>query len=70
MNLIGPMEIESIGGKRYSMVVVDDYSRYTWIEFLKDKSKSFSFFKILYKKFKTAFNLKVSRIRLDHGRES
>ena len=41
MDLMGPMETESIGGKRYSFVIVDDYSRYTWIEFLKEKSDAF-----------------------------
>nr|GEV11829.1 hypothetical protein [Tanacetum cinerariifolium] len=30
MDLCGPMHIESINGKRYVLVVVDDYSRYTW----------------------------------------
>ncbi|KAA0067050.1 gag-pol polyprotein [Cucumis melo var. makuwa] len=30
MDLMGPMQTESLGGKRYVLVVVDDYSRYTW----------------------------------------
>nr|GEV99929.1 retrovirus-related Pol polyprotein from transposon TNT 1-94 [Tanacetum cinerariifolium] len=30
MDLCGPMRFESINGKRYVLVVVDDYSRYTW----------------------------------------
>nr|GEU76500.1 hypothetical protein [Tanacetum cinerariifolium] len=30
MDLFGPMRVESINGKRYVLVVVDDYSRYTW----------------------------------------
>ncbi|GKD37062.1 retrovirus-related pol polyprotein from transposon TNT 1-94, partial [Tanacetum coccineum] len=30
MDLRGPMYVESINGKRYVLVVVDDYSRYTW----------------------------------------
>nr|GFA65986.1 hypothetical protein [Tanacetum cinerariifolium] len=30
MDLCGPMRVESINGKRYMLVVVDDYSRYTW----------------------------------------
>nr|GEV00674.1 hypothetical protein [Tanacetum cinerariifolium] len=30
MDLCGPMRVESINGKRYVLVVVDDYSRYTW----------------------------------------
>nr|GEX37419.1 retrovirus-related Pol polyprotein from transposon TNT 1-94 [Tanacetum cinerariifolium] len=32
MDLCGPMRIASINGKRYVLVIVDDYSRYTWAE--------------------------------------
>ncbi|KAA0041441.1 gag-pol polyprotein [Cucumis melo var. makuwa] len=38
LDLMGPMQIESLGGKKYVLVVVDDYSRFTWIRFLKGKS--------------------------------
>nr|GFC60532.1 hypothetical protein [Tanacetum cinerariifolium] len=34
MDLCGPMRIQNINGKRYVLVVVDDYSRYTWVFFL------------------------------------
>nr|GEW37593.1 retrovirus-related Pol polyprotein from transposon TNT 1-94 [Tanacetum cinerariifolium] len=37
MDLCGPMRIASINGKRYVLVIVDDYSRYTWIHFLGSK---------------------------------
>ncbi|GJS00603.1 retrovirus-related pol polyprotein from transposon TNT 1-94 [Tanacetum coccineum] len=30
MDLCGPMRIESINGKKYILVIVDDYSRFTW----------------------------------------
>ncbi|GJS20805.1 retrovirus-related pol polyprotein from transposon TNT 1-94 [Tanacetum coccineum] len=35
MDLCGPMRVESINGKKYVLVIVDDYSRYTWTHFLK-----------------------------------
>jgi len=35
MDLMGPMQVESLGGRRYAFVVVDDYSRFTWINFIK-----------------------------------
>ena len=31
LNLMGPTKTESLGGKRYIMVVVDDFIRYTWV---------------------------------------
>nr|GFB93639.1 retrovirus-related Pol polyprotein from transposon TNT 1-94 [Tanacetum cinerariifolium] len=34
MDLCGPMRVASINGKRYVVVIVDDYSRYTWTHFL------------------------------------
>nr|GFA45677.1 integrase, catalytic region, zinc finger, CCHC-type, peptidase aspartic, catalytic [Tanacetum cinerariifolium] len=37
MGLCGPMRIASINGKRYILVIVDDYSRYTWVHFLRSK---------------------------------
>nr|GFB90856.1 ribonuclease H-like domain-containing protein [Tanacetum cinerariifolium] len=40
MNLCGPMRIISINGKRYVLVIVDDYSRYTWVHFLRSKDEA------------------------------
>nr|GEW02051.1 hypothetical protein [Tanacetum cinerariifolium] len=37
MDLYGPMRVESINGKRYALVVVDDFSWYTWVFFLHSK---------------------------------
>ena len=37
VDLIGPTRTESLGGKKYIMVIVDDFSRYTWVEFLRKK---------------------------------
>nr|GEU98312.1 retrovirus-related Pol polyprotein from transposon TNT 1-94 [Tanacetum cinerariifolium] len=36
MDLCGPIRVESINGKKYVLVIVDDYSRYTWTRFLRD----------------------------------
>ena len=41
MDLYGPMKITSRGGKRYVLVVVDDYSRFTWTLFLASKDETF-----------------------------
>nr|GEV45092.1 hypothetical protein [Tanacetum cinerariifolium] len=40
MDLCGPMRIASINGKRCVLVIVDDYSRYTWVHFLISKDEA------------------------------
>ncbi|GJZ60184.1 retrovirus-related pol polyprotein from transposon TNT 1-94 [Tanacetum coccineum] len=40
MDLCGPMRIASINGKKYILVIVDDYSRYTWTLFLRSKDET------------------------------
>nr|GFA48605.1 retrovirus-related Pol polyprotein from transposon TNT 1-94 [Tanacetum cinerariifolium] len=40
MDLCGPMRIASINGKRYVLVIVEDYSRYTWVHFLRSKDEA------------------------------
>nr|GEV81265.1 copia protein [Tanacetum cinerariifolium] len=66
-DLCGPMRVESINEKRYVLVVVDDYSRYTWIFFLHSKDKDFEVIISFIKK--TQVNLQVQRVRTDNGTE-
>ncbi|GJR62543.1 retrovirus-related pol polyprotein from transposon TNT 1-94 [Tanacetum coccineum] len=40
MDLCGPMRVESINGKKYVLVIVDDYFRYTWTHFLRSKDET------------------------------
>nr|GFA39250.1 retrovirus-related Pol polyprotein from transposon TNT 1-94 [Tanacetum cinerariifolium] len=40
MDLYGPMRVASINGKRYVLLIVDDYSRYTWTHFLRSKDET------------------------------
>nr|GEU32355.1 hypothetical protein [Tanacetum cinerariifolium] len=47
MDLFGPSAIKSYGGNFYTLVIVDDYSRYAWTRFLKSKNKAFDHFEIL-----------------------
>ena len=47
VDLMGPMQVESLGGKRYAFVCVDDYSRFTWISFIRENSDTFDVFKDL-----------------------
>ena len=72
MDLMGPMQVESLGGKRYAFVCVDEFSRYSWIHFLKEKSNTFDAFEALLLRLMLEANLhhkKVVRIKSDHGRE-
>ncbi|GJQ99024.1 retrotransposon protein, putative, ty1-copia subclass [Tanacetum coccineum] len=40
MDLCGLIRVESINGKWYILVIVDDYSRYTWVHFLRSKDEA------------------------------
>nr|GFB64396.1 retrovirus-related Pol polyprotein from transposon TNT 1-94 [Tanacetum cinerariifolium] len=40
MDLCGPMRVESVNGKKYILVIVDDYSGFTWVKFLRSKDKT------------------------------
>jgi hypothetical protein len=40
MDLFDPPTHESLGGKKYCLVIVDDYSRYTWVDFFKYKHET------------------------------
>ena len=42
MDLAGPMETMSYDGKKYFLIIVDDYSRGIWVEALTLKSKAIS----------------------------
>nr|GEU73812.1 hypothetical protein [Tanacetum cinerariifolium] len=43
MDLCGPMHVESVNGKKYILVIVDDYSRFTWVKFLRSKDETLDF---------------------------
>ncbi|GJW55973.1 retrovirus-related pol polyprotein from transposon TNT 1-94 [Tanacetum coccineum] len=69
MNLFGPSAVRSYGGNRYTLVIVDDYSRYTWTRFLKNKTEAFDQFEIFSRKIQNQLGCSLVSIRTDHGRE-
>jgi len=69
MDLIGPMQVESIGGKIYAFVVVDDFSIFTWVNFIREKSDTFEVFKDLCTQLQREKDSAIVRIRSDHGTE-
>ncbi|RDY06981.1 hypothetical protein CR513_08951, partial [Mucuna pruriens] len=62
-----PTRIASISGKHYGLVVVDDYSKWTWVMFLTHKDESFKVFYIFYKKVQNKKAINIASIKSDHG---
>ncbi|GJY69179.1 retrovirus-related pol polyprotein from transposon TNT 1-94 [Tanacetum coccineum] len=60
MDVYGPMRVKSINGKRYILVIVDDYSRYTWLHFLRSKDEAPEEIKIYRKKITVLLKLDIS----------
>ena len=47
---MGHAKVQSLGGMKYILIVVGDFTRYTWVVLLKDKSKAADKMIHLYKK--------------------
>nr|GEX73426.1 retrovirus-related Pol polyprotein from transposon TNT 1-94 [Tanacetum cinerariifolium] len=69
IDLCGPMRIASINGKRYVLVIVDDYSRYTWVYFLRSKDEAPEVIKTFLKRITVLLQSHVIIIRIDNGTE-
>ena len=69
---MGPMQVESIAGKRYIFVCVDDFSIFNWVYFIREKLDIVDSFRNLYIKLKNEKNYNIGRIvriRSDHRKE-
>lgn len=69
IDLSGPIQTKSAGGKKYAIVCVDDYSRYTWISFLRNKFNTFGNFRKIYLSVQTKKCSTLMRLRSDHDKE-
>ncbi|KAJ9545374.1 hypothetical protein OSB04_025081 [Centaurea solstitialis] len=69
MDLCGPMRVQSINGKKYVLVMVDDYSRYTWVKFLRSKDEAPEIIISVLKEVQVNLQSQVQKIRSDHGTE-
>nr|GFA53814.1 hypothetical protein [Tanacetum cinerariifolium] len=69
MDLCGSMRVKSINGKRYVLVIVDDYSRYTWVFFLHSKDEASEEIIYFIKKTQVNLQLQVQCVRTDNGTE-
>ncbi|GJZ42645.1 retrovirus-related pol polyprotein from transposon TNT 1-94, partial [Tanacetum coccineum] len=69
MDLCGPMRVASINGKRYILVIVDDYSRFTWVRFLKTKDEAPAAIIKCIKNIQVRLKATVRNVRTDNGTE-
>nr|GEU43411.1 Gag-Pol polyprotein [Tanacetum cinerariifolium] len=69
MDLCGPMRVASINGKRYVLVIVDDYSRYSWVHFLRTKDEMPEVIKNFLKKIFVRLQSPVIIVRTDNETE-
>nr|GFB29514.1 hypothetical protein [Tanacetum cinerariifolium] len=66
MDLCGPMRISSINEKRYVLVIVDDYSRYTLVHFLRSKDEAPEVIKTFLKRITVLLQSPIIIIRTDN----
>ncbi|GJR76501.1 retrovirus-related pol polyprotein from transposon TNT 1-94 [Tanacetum coccineum] len=69
MDLCGPMRVASINGKKYILVIVDDYSRYTWTLFLRSKDETPEVLKDFLTMIQRNLQALVISVRTDRGTE-
>ncbi|GKB55130.1 retrovirus-related pol polyprotein from transposon TNT 1-94 [Tanacetum coccineum] len=64
MDLCGPMRVQSIKGKKYILVIVDDYSRFTWVKFLRSKDETPEFVTNFLKQIQVGLNKQAKSVPL------
>nr|GEW92103.1 retrotransposon protein, putative, unclassified [Tanacetum cinerariifolium] len=66
MDLCKPMQVSSINGKQYILMIIDNYSRFTWVYFLRIKDETQDITKNLIARVQLNYNTKVCKIRTDN----
>ncbi|GKC89697.1 retrovirus-related pol polyprotein from transposon TNT 1-94, partial [Tanacetum coccineum] len=69
MDLCGPMRVASVNGKKYILIIVDDYSRFTWVKCLRSKDETPDFIIKFLKMIELLLKALVRRIKTDNGTE-
>src|ERR1043165_5836976 len=69
MDLFGPVKIMSLGKKKYCLVIIDYYSRFTWVFFLFSKDEAAEIIKFFILQVEKQYSLSVKAIRSDNGTE-
>ncbi|GJY33684.1 retrovirus-related pol polyprotein from transposon TNT 1-94 [Tanacetum coccineum] len=69
MDLCGPIRIASVNRKKYILIIVDDYSRFTWVKILASKDEAPDFIIKFLKMIQNRLNATVRNIHTDNGTE-
>ena len=69
VDLFGPVNVMSLGRKKYALVIVDEFTRYTWVYFLAGKNETTSILTEHVKQLDRESEHKVKIIRSDNGTE-
>ncbi|WVZ58043.1 hypothetical protein U9M48_008355 [Paspalum notatum var. saurae] len=69
MDTVGPAQVASVSGKWYVLVVVDDFSRFSWVFFMEFKDEAFGFVRDLVLRLRNESHKAMRAIRSDNGRE-
>jgi transposase InsO family protein len=67
INTVNPSRVRSMGGKWYALVIIDDYSRYSWVFFLESKDEVFENFWSLALRLNNEHPNYLKAIRSDNG---
>ncbi|GJX89577.1 putative ribonuclease H-like domain-containing protein [Tanacetum coccineum] len=69
MDLFGPTSVRSLNHKTYCLVITDDFSRFSWVFFLRTKDETSAILKDFIRQIENQLNQKVKTIRSDNGTE-
>ena len=69
IDLFGPTKTKRLSGNCFIFVLVNDFSRFTWVFFLEHKDDAFSCFNVFRKKVEKDKDFLILRIRSDRGGE-
>ncbi|GKA67617.1 retrovirus-related pol polyprotein from transposon TNT 1-94, partial [Tanacetum coccineum] len=69
MDLCGPIRVASINGKKYILVIADNYSRFTWVYFLHSKDETPEIIKKFIAQVQLNYDAKLYKIQTDNGIE-
>jgi transposase InsO family protein len=69
MDLFGPVAYLTFGGNKYRLVIVNDYSRFTWVFFVYDKCQVHDKVKTFIRRAQKEFDLPIKKVRSDNRTE-